>query len=69
MPLRVGCHIGCDLLPEVTPRTIPLFIGVLRCVGCDVGTFLAVLSECLVDIKNCSALKKCQYWHFFNNRQ
>ena len=35
----LGCHIGCDLHTEVTPRAIPLFIGVTRVVGCDVGTF------------------------------
>jgi len=32
----VGCHIGCDLRTEVTPRRIPVFIGVSGSLGCDV---------------------------------
>ncbi len=36
----LGCDVGCDLRNEVTPRTIPLFIGVLRALGCDVAPFV-----------------------------
>jgi len=36
----LGCDLGCDLCKEVTPRTIPLFIGVLRALGCDVALFV-----------------------------
>ena len=36
----LGCDVGCDLRNEVTPRTIPVFVGVSEGLGCDVGRLI-----------------------------
>ncbi len=41
---ELGCHIGCHLYAQVTPRAIPVFIGVSGTLGCDVGTFMKIIS-------------------------
>lgn len=41
----VGCHIGCDLRTEVTPRRIPVFIGVSGSLGCDVGRYCFLINQ------------------------
>ena len=64
----VGCHIGCDLRTEVTPRRIPVFIGVSDSLGCDVGRywFLIInqiwngLGTCLYLVKEQQCLA-CDY--------
>ncbi|MDO5524960.1 MAG: hypothetical protein Q4F85_02605, partial [Prevotella sp.] len=40
----LGCHVGCHLYAQVTPRVIPVFIGVSGVLGCDVGTFMKIIS-------------------------